>query len=68
LRPVRDRGSELLRPYLKEQVECGVHVCNPSYEGSIDSSIEVWGQLRQKRETPSDKYLKQKGVEAWLKW
>jgi hypothetical protein len=48
-----------------------VHTCNPNYSRGGGKRIQVWGQLRQKHETLSEKNLKAKsagGVAPASKW
>jgi hypothetical protein len=44
-----------------------VHTCHPSYVGSINR-IVVQASPRQKCKALFEKSLKQKGLEAWLRW
>jgi hypothetical protein len=40
------------RLYIKNKLGVEVHICNPSYVGSIGRRIKVYNQLRQKAQKP----------------
>jgi hypothetical protein len=45
-----------------------VHAYNPSNSGGRFSKIKIWGWLRQKHHTLSEKYTENKKIRLWLKW
>jgi hypothetical protein len=45
-----------------------VHTCISSYAGGTYKRIEIHLAWAKKHKTLSKKLLKQKGLEAWLKW